>query len=86
VFAIQLSYCTKKCTRSELRVHCTSDWRAVRANGERDVLFAATDAEDLGAAHWALAADRRLPILHGDILRVLNFPFRLAFYAIRLSH
>jgi hypothetical protein len=55
-------------------------------NTTREWLFAAADFEHLGAAHRAHAAQRRLAILHGDLLRVIHFALGFAFDTISFGH
>jgi hypothetical protein len=43
-----------------------------------------TDSEHLGAANRAYTLGRRLAVLHGDALGVLDFPLGAAFYTVRL--
>ncbi len=56
----------------------------------RGPLLSGPDAEHLGATGWARARGGRLPVLHGDLLRILDLPLASALHTIgfhtRTSH
>src|SRR4029077_213551 len=71
------------CSRAALSPRRTSRWGlnfAVWSDAS------AADLEHLGAALRAGALERRLAVLHRDVLRVLDFDFHLVLDAVGLSH
>src|SRR4051812_42110889 len=55
-------------------------------SSDRDGGGSAADLEDLVAALRAGALKGRLPVLHGDLLRVLNLDLHLVLHAVGLGH
>ena len=54
----------------------------VRRLGKGDSELSGADAENLGATGWAYTLSGGLPILHGDLLGVLDLALAPALYTI----
>ena len=54
----------------------------VRRLGKGDSELSGADAENLGATGWAYALGGRLPVLHGDLLGILDFALAPALHTI----